>query len=286
MDSPTSHRYAPCMSPVLRKRLTPAGLVTVACNAESLQQAADSEPEGVYTVSNTQQGHRVLFLDAHLDRLEESAAREGFPLYLPRARLRHALRNMIDEAGFGEMRFRLCVPRAAPQELLITLEPWQPPPERLQREGLRCVVAPGLKRDNPAAKRSSWLQERQRFSLPAGCQEALLRDAEGQILEGLSSSFFAVLAGELRTAGAGVLAGITRGIVLQLAPDILPLRLTPVRLDELPQLGEAFLSSSSRGLLPIVQIDGQVIGDGRPGRYTCAISQAFQRYVKAHLQEL
>ena len=82
------------------------------------------------------------------------------------------------------------------------------------------------------------------------------------------------------------LAGITRSIVLQLAPDILPLRLSPVQLDDLPQLEEAFLSSSSRGLLPIVQIDEQTIGEGRPGHYTQVISRAYQRYVDAQLQEL
>ena len=78
------------MSPVLRKRLTPDGLVALPCDADTLQQAAQSEPDGVYTVSNTQQGQRVLLLDAHLDRLAESAAREGFALQLPRARLRQA----------------------------------------------------------------------------------------------------------------------------------------------------------------------------------------------------
>ena len=274
------------MSPVLRKRLTRDALITLPCDADTLQQAAQSEPDGVYTVSNTQQGHRVLLLDAHLDRLEESAAREGFALQLPRARLRQALRSMIAEAGFGEVRFRLSVPRALPQELLITLEPWQPPPERLRRKGVRCVIAPELARHNPAAKGSAWLQQRRRFSLPPGCYEGLLTDPAGHILEGFSSNFYAVQEGELRTAAAGVLAGITRSIVLQLAPDILPLRLSPIQLDDLPQLEEAFLSSSSRGLLPIVQIDGQVIGDGRPGQFTRAISQAFQRYVDAQLQEL
>ncbi len=274
------------MSPVLRKRLTRDALIALPCDADTLQQAAQSEPDGVYTVSNTQQGHRVLLLDAHLDRLEESAAREGFALQLPRARLRQALRNMIAEAGFGEVRFRLSVPRSLPQELLITLEPWQPPPEGLRREGVRCVVAPDLSRLNPAAKGSAWLQQRRRFSLPPDCYEGLLTDPAGHVLEGFSSNFYAVLAGELRTAAVGVLAGITRSIVLRLAPDILPLRQSPVHLDDLPQLEEAFLSSSSRGLLPIVQIDGQSIGAGRPGHYTRVISRACQRFVDAQLQEL
>lgn len=274
------------MSPVLRKRLTPAGLQDVACEAESLQQAADGEPEGVYTVSNTQRGQRVLHLDAHLDRLEDSARREGFPLKLDRGRLRLALRSMLDEAGFREMRFRLSVPRVSPDEMLITIEPWQAPAPSLYRSGARCVTVEGLSRHNPRAKDSAWLHQREHINLPPGCHEALLLAADGTLLEGLSSNFYALLDGELRTAGAGVLAGITRGIVLQLAPDLLPVRLSGVKLEELPALEEAFLSSSSRGLLPVVRIDEQIIGSGRPGPLTHALSESFERYVERHLEAL
>lgn len=274
------------MSPVLRKRFTPEGLMDVPCEADSLQQAADSEPEGVYTVSNTQRGQRVLQLDAHLDRLEDSARREGFSLKLERGRLRLALRSMLEEAGCQEMRFRLNVPRLAPDEMLITIEPRRMLPSSLYREGVRCVTVAGLTRHNPRAKGSAWLQQRDRFRLPPDCYEALLLAADGTLLEGMSSNFHAVLAGELRTAGSGVLAGITRGIVLRLAPEILPVRLAGVRLDDLPALEEAFLSSSSRGLLPVVWIDGQVIGSGRPGPFTHALGEAFERHVEQHLEAL
>ncbi len=274
------------MSPVLRKRLTPDGLQDLACEAESLQQAANSEPEGVYTVSNTQRGQRVLYLDAHLDRLEDSATREGFQLKLNRGRLRLALRSMLDEAGYQEMRFRLNVPRLMPDQVLITIEPWRAPGQSMYREGVCCVTIAGLSRHNPRAKDSAWLQQRDRISIPPGCYETLLLGADSTILEGLSSNFHAVLDGELRTAGTGVLAGITRDIVLQLAPDTLPVRLSGVRLDELPALEEAFLSSSSRGLLPVIEVDGQLIGGGRPGPFTLALSEAFERFVEGHLEAL
>ncbi len=274
------------MSPVMRKRLTPGGLQDVACAADSLQGAARSEPDGVYTVSNTQRGQRVLHLDAHLDRLVDSARREGFLLKLERQRLRRALRSMLDEAGFQEMRFRLSVPRLTPEQILITIEPWRPLPQSLYREGVRCVTVDGLTRDNPAAKGSAWLQQRGRFNIPAGCFEALLLAADGEILEGLSSNFYGVLDGELRTAGTDVLAGITRGIVLQLAPDILPVNLSAMLPDDLSRVEEAFLSSSSRGLLPVVRVDEQVIGSGRPGPVTLALVEALERFVEQHLEAL
>ena len=122
--------------------------------------------------------------------------------------------------------------------------------------------------------------------MPPGCHEALLTDGDGAILEGLSSNFYAALAGELRTAGDGVLAGVTRGVLLQLAPAILPVNLSAPRLDELDLFDEAFISSSSRGLLPVVQIDEQVIGEGRPGPVTQALGQAFDDFVQQGLEAL
>ncbi|MCY4525968.1 MAG: aminotransferase class IV, partial [Anaerolineaceae bacterium] len=100
------------------------------------------------------------------------------------------------------------------------------------------------------------------------------------------SNFYGVLDGELRTAGTDVLAGITRGIVLQLAPDILPVNLSAMLLDDLSRVEEAFLSSSSRGLLPVVRVDEQVIGSGRPGPVTLALVEALERFVEQHLEAL
>lgn len=274
------------MSPVIRRRLTRAALLDEPGEFDSLQQATRDETEGVYTVCNTQGGGRVFRLDAHLDRLEESAARQGLAVHLPRRRVRLALRSMLDESGYDEMRLRLSVPRQAPYELLIAIEPWRPPPDHLRREGVRCVIARGLARRDPAAKDSAWLQQRSRFTMPPGCHEALLIGVEGSILEGLSSNFYAVADGELRTAADGALAGITRGIVLQLAPAILPVNLSAPRLEETGLFDEAFISSSSRGLLPVVQIDDQVIGDGRPGPFTLALGQAFDACVQRQLEAL
>ena len=69
--------------PAIVKRLTAAGLADVDYAAASLDEAAAFEPRhGVYTVSNTHRRTQTLLLDAHLDRLEDSARREGFALRL------------------------------------------------------------------------------------------------------------------------------------------------------------------------------------------------------------
>lgn len=274
------------MSPCLIRALTPHTLEPVACAAGSLAEALPHEPDGVYTIASTFRRTQVLKLDAHLDRMEDSALREGIPLRLDRARLRAALRQMIEEAGYAESRFRITAPRGQPDRLILSLEPFSPPGPEIIARGVRCATVPGLARRNPAAKTSDWAHSRSQAALPPGIYEGLLLDAAGAILEGFSSNFYAVLDGELRTARTGVLPGVAQQIVFEVAPQVLPVRREAARLDEVPRMAEAFLTSSSRGVIPIVEIDGQRIGDGAPGPHTQAIRARYDAWVAAHLEEL
>ncbi len=274
------------MSPAYIRFLTPLGLQPVSYTADSLQAATPFEPEGIYTVANTFQRTRTLRLDAHLDRLEDSAKREGIALSLDRQRLREAMRQMIEEADYGDVRFRITVPRQQPDHLVITLEPFTPPPASVVYSGVPCVLAPGYIRRKPEAKTNDWMTERSRLEKPAGAYEALLVSQEGEILEGFSSNFYAVLGSELRTAGEGVLPGIAQQIIFIVAPPLLILRRDAIHVEDLPRVNEAFITSSSRGVIPVVQIDDQTIGDGSPGTRTMEIRRAYNRWVEAHLEEL
>jgi branched-chain amino acid aminotransferase len=273
------------MSPAYIKELTPDGLRDVDYQANSLSDSARHEPDGIYTVTNTYHTFQTLKLDAHLDRMEDSAARENILLKLDRKRLRAALRQMIGDAAFGDVRFRITVPRTRPDHSIITLEPYSPPAPALVSGGVRCMTAPGLMRRNPSAKTNDWTAQRSAFELPAGIYEGLLVAEDGRILEGLSSNFYAVLNGELRTAGEDVLAGIAQQIVFTVAPEIMILRRDAVHVDDLPKLDEAFITSSSRGVIPVIEIDEQPVGDGAPGPRTMSIRRAYIKWVEAHLEE-
>src|SRR5690606_37685582 len=159
------------MSPAYIRQLTPDGLHTVDYQADSLADAARHEPDGIYTVTNTYNTFQTLRLDAHLDRMEDSARRENIALKLDRLRLRAALRQMIADAGFGDVRFRVTVPHTRPDHLIITLEPYNPPAPELISSGVRCVTTPGLIRRNPSAKTNDWTAQRSSFELPAGVYE-------------------------------------------------------------------------------------------------------------------
>ena len=116
--------------------------------------------------------------------------------------------------------------------------------------------------------------------------EGLLTDPEGRLLEGLSSNFYAIRDGALYTAPNGILEGISRRIVMTVAPDVLPVHEEPVALADLPALQEAFLTSSSRGIVPIVAINGERIGDGHPGPMTRALTRRYDAWAQAHLERL
>jgi branched-chain amino acid aminotransferase len=122
--------------------------------------------------------------------------------------------------------------------------------------------------------------------LAAGANDVLLVSDEGEILEGSSSNFFAVLDGVLRTAHEGVLAGTTRAMVLDVAEGLLPITCTPVRVDDIARLQEAFVTSVGRAVLPVVSIANQAVGDGSPGPCTQEIRRRYRRALEAELEPI
>ncbi|HJW83265.1 MAG TPA: aminotransferase class IV, partial [Anaerolineae bacterium] len=104
-------------------------------------------------------------------------------------------------------------------------------------------------------------------------------------LEGTSSNFFAVLDGRLRTAGEDALQGVTRGLVLAEAKEIVPIALAAIEAADLPRLSEALITSSSRDVMPVIQIDQVCVGSGEPGPITQALMAGYRaRLVEASEQ--
>jgi branched-chain amino acid aminotransferase len=275
--------------PAYIRILTPNGLQPANYTADSLADAAHHEPNsGVYTLTNTFNTFQTLKLDAHLDRLEDSARRASIPLKLDRKTLRAALREMITDAGFGAVRFRITVPTDNSQNLILSLEPFKPLSAELYSKGIRCVTAAGSARHHPEAKTTDWMHDRVRIeeSLPKGVYTALLLNPAGDILEGTGSNFYAILEGELRSAGTGILPGIAQQIVYTIAPQILPVRKDAVNVRDLPQLSEAFITSSSRGIVPVIEVDAIPIGAGTRGEKTYSLQNAYNQWVQDHLEDL
>ncbi|MDX1599998.1 MAG: aminotransferase class IV [Anaerolineales bacterium] len=263
------------------------GLEPAPYRAESLREAAAIEPPGVYTVTRTYPGGRVVLLESHLDRLADSARLEGIPVRFDRSLVRSGLRELVQRFEGRSSRARMTVPRSNPEQVILAIEPLDVPPEHLKKQGVAAATVQ-LRRTNPRAKSNAWEHRRQEAmqALPEGVYEGLLVDEQALIREGFTSNFYAVKHGTIYTAAEDVLLGISRKILLSTLPEDQPFKEDPVRLDEIADLEESFLTSSSRGVVPIVKIDDVQLGDGRPGPVTQLLSERYDQWVYEHLEEI
>jgi branched-subunit amino acid aminotransferase/4-amino-4-deoxychorismate lyase len=84
----------------------------------------------------------------------------------------------------------------------------------------------------------------------------------------------------LCTAQRDILLGVTRRNVIRVARGRgLEMRYSPLKLDQLPAVNEAFITSSTRGIVPVIQIDNVTVGQGSPGRITKMLISAYNEYV-------
>jgi branched-chain amino acid aminotransferase len=252
--------------------------------AATLNAASALMPDGGYTTLRTYGKSGIIVISHHFDRLEESAALLGHPIALNRSALSTLLCEVLQATPWQESRLRITVDcTVAPGDLWISVEPLPLPDAILYETGVACITRV-MHRDNPKAKYTSFItaSHAERQLVQGDINDVLMVGENGGILEGLSSNFFAFYRGNLYTAGDGVLPGITRTLILEEAQRAsIPVILESPRLAWLSELEEAFISSASRAVLPVVRIDGMPIGNGAPG----TLSQRLQMLYQARLEQ-
>ncbi len=233
-------------------------------------------PNGAYTTLRTYHSDRIIGLSAHLQRLIESSQLLQRPYPIDPVAIRSALRDVIARERQPALRLRLTVPLDVDQ-VLISAEPFDVYPPEFYQRGVHCATT-RLSRHTPKAKATDFIapSRESKAALDPGIHELLMVDSHGQILEGTSSNFYAVRKGVLCTAGEGVLEGVTRHIVLQEAADVIPIDYHPVRVSDLAEVSEAFITSSSREVMPVIQIDDQIVGAGQPGPITRLLREKYR----------
>jgi branched-subunit amino acid aminotransferase/4-amino-4-deoxychorismate lyase len=113
-----------------------------------------------------------------------------------------------------------------------------------------------------------------------GGEEALMCNYRGELSECSQSNFFLVRDGVALTprSASGLLEGLTRAFLFDVGRDIgVPVEEAALRPEDLATAQEAFITGSTRELTPVVRIDDQVIGDGRPGPITRALLEGFRK---------
>ncbi|HEY1005784.1 MAG TPA: aminotransferase class IV, partial [Sphingobacteriaceae bacterium] len=157
----------------------------------------------------------------------------------------------------------------AEPNLIITQSPLKERDPALIERGLRLITYP-YRRQLPEVKTIDYIVAIRLQSVIREMQaDDVLYEHDGEVSECPRTNFFIVTAGgEVRTPGSGILEGITRSKVLEVARTFYPVITGPVRLGEIRNAAEAFITSTTKGVLPVTEIDGVPVGDGRPGPVT------------------
>ncbi|HXT71807.1 MAG TPA: aminotransferase class IV [Vicinamibacterales bacterium] len=242
--------------------------------------------EGVYETLRTY--HRVPFLyERHAERLRKSSSLMSLAVPFSDADLLAAMNDTVaahpggmTEAyirilltrGVGELTYN---PAACPiPTTVIIVKPFPEQPARTFSDGITVSLV-DVRRNHPQAlnpmiKSNNLLNNAlaMQQALRAGAEEALMCNQAGEIVECSQSNFFIVRQGGLLTPPltAGLLPGITRAFVMELAAELgIPAaeaRLTP---EDLDTADEAFVTGTTREVTPVVRVDTAAIGSGRPG---------------------
>jgi branched-chain amino acid aminotransferase len=256
-------------------------------NFQSLNELSENLPQGVYTTFRTFNHNKVLSMESHFSRLEESAQLAGRPIALKREAIRKTLRQTNGVIPFSDSRIRLTLDLfTTPGVINAAYEQLITPSDEEYLKGVNAISY-GFSRKNPQAKLTSFLHEAAMIRNQAGeaVNEVLLHDEDGYFLEGLSSNFFSVKNDCLYTPDKGVLMGIIRSLVLRCAQNIgVPISHEQINTSDIKDVQEVFITSASRGILPIVAIDHICIGDGTPGKTTKLLIKHYNQLIKEELE--
>src|SRR5476649_566880 len=257
--------------------------------------------EGVYETLRTYNGQPFLF-DRHMRRLRNSAGMLTLGVPVTDDQLEARCRETMRVAGLGdganrEAYIRILVtrgigeltydPAATPaSSVIVIVKPNVDPPQEVFERGVKVSLV-GVVRNhpgsvNPLIKSNSLLNNAlaMQEALRSGAFEGVMRNYKGELAECTQSNLFIVKDGAALTPplGAGLLPGITREFLFEVGAEIgIPVREAVLHDDDLLGADESFLTSTTREVVPIVQVDAARVGSGKPGPVTQALLEGYRR---------
>ncbi len=243
---------------------------------------------------------RIFRLAEHVRRLYESAHHIMLPIPYTRAEMEEAITGTVRANGLQDAYIRVVVSRGVGDlgldprkcrnsQVVVIADSIALYPEELYRRGLQVITVPTRRNIadalDPKIKSLNYLNnimvkiEANR----AGVMEALMLSQNGYITEGSGDNIFIYRKGALRTAPPylGILEGVTREAVMELACDEgIPVREEPFTRHDVYVCDECFLTGTAAEIIPVIEVDGRVIGSGAPGPVTLRLMKLFRRLVQ------
>jgi branched-chain amino acid aminotransferase len=256
--------------------------------------------EGIYETLRTYNGEPFLF-DRHMRRLRQSASMLSLDVPLGNGDIAARFRDTMAAAGLGdqgrEAYIRILVtrgvgdltydPSACPEPSVIVIVKQQidPSPEVYER-GVKVAIVSIVRNHpgtvNPLIKSNNLLNSAMAMqeALRKGAFEGVMRNYRGELAECTTANLFVVKNGAVLTPplDAGLLAGITREFLFEIGPRVgIPVREQVLKDEDLFGADEAFLTSTTRELVPITRVDDRRIANGVPGPLTKALLDEFRK---------
>jgi branched-chain amino acid aminotransferase len=257
--------------------------------------------EGVYETLRTYNGQPFLF-DRHMRRLRKSAGMLALDVPLSDSQIDSRFRETMAAAGLGngperEAYIRILVtrgvgeltyhPAACPApSIVVIVKPNVDPPREVFERGVTVSLVPIVRNHpgsvNPLIKSNNLLNNAlaMQEAFRRGGYEGVMRNYRGELAECTQSNLFIVKGGAALTppADAGLLAGITREFIFEVGAEAgIAVREAVLKDEDLFGADEAFLTSTTREVVPIVQVDSRIIGSGAPGSVTRALLDGYRR---------
>ena len=257
--------------------------------------------EGVYETLRTYNGQPFLF-DRHMRRLRNSAGMIALPIPLADGEIEARFCETLNAAGLRggpgqEAYIRLMVtrgvgdlsydPSVCPTSSLVVIVKPQvdPRPEAFER-GVRVALVSTVRNHpgsvNPLIKSNNLLNNAiaMQEAFRRGCYEGVMRNYRGELAECTTANIFVVKGRTALTPplDAGLLPGITREVLFEIGAERnVPVREAVLKDEDLFGADEAFLTSTTREIVPIVQVDDRKIGSGTPGPITRTLLEGFRQ---------
>ena len=249
---------------------------------------------------------RVFRLEEHLDRLYLSSRSILIDIGMTKDEMREAVLETLRRNNLKDAYIRLLVtrgkgdlgldPRKCPKpSIIIITDVIKLYPEETYANGLKLIIASTRKNSpdalSPRIKSLNYLNNilGKLEAINAGCSEAVMLDRHGYLTECTSENIFLVRDGILYTptATVGILEGITRSVVMELAQKAgLQVQMAFLTAHDLYVADECFVTGTGAELIPVVDLCGRKIGDGKPGPVTSTLLKSFRELTQTEGTEI
>jgi len=233
---------------------------------------------------------RPFHLDEHLERLYRSAIMIDMEIPWSSKQVADIVRAIIARNTYQNASIRLLVTGGESEDgilpssnplLVVMITPLGERDMEQFSRGSKLITTK-LQRISPEAKTANYIAAVRALKEASrrNAADALFVNEREHVLEATRSNFFIFRGDTLVTPRRGILIGITRNIVLELAQSLYGVEERPILLEELALADEAFITSSAKEITPVVQIDDLIIGNGKPGPRTYQLEQRFIEMVE------